>query len=95
MPLDEGMSNVTVGAQGYRFEPHGLQFLKPVRITMAFDPSIVDSPTALSNLYTYFFDSIAGRWERLERETVDTERRKDHQSQPPFHRHDQRHFEAP
>ena len=55
--LDEGMSNVTLGALGYRFEPHGMQFLKPVRITMAFDPKIAESPTALSNLFTYFYDT--------------------------------------
>ena len=68
--LDEGMTNVTAGPDGYRFEPHGIQFLKPVRVTMAFDSRIAGSQTALSNLYTYFYNQAAGRWERLERESV-------------------------
>lgn len=54
--LDEGMSNVTDGSAGWRFLPHGMRFRGPVRITMAFDPSIADSPSALSNLFTYFHD---------------------------------------
>nr|MDA8426516.1 SpvB/TcaC N-terminal domain-containing protein [Treponema sp.] len=70
-PLDEGMSNVTTGAAGYRFEPRGIRFEKPVRITMSFDRSILGSETALSNLYTYFHDEEKGRWERLTRESVD------------------------
>ncbi len=69
--LDEGMSNATNGATGYRFEPHGTHFVKPVRITIPFDPSIKSSETALSNLYTYFHDVVLGRWERLERESID------------------------
>ena len=69
--LDEGMTNVTSGAEGFRFEPHGTVFQKPVRITMAFDPKIADSQTDLSNLYTYFNDTTAGRWERLERASID------------------------
>ncbi len=69
--LDEGMRNATLGVQGYRFEPHGIVFQKPVRITMSFDPGIAESPTALSNLYTYFYDQMAGRWERLEKVSVD------------------------
>jgi hypothetical protein len=48
--LDEGMSNVTGAAGGFRFEPHGTQFRRPVRITMGFDPRIAESETALSNL---------------------------------------------
>ena len=70
--LDEGMCNVTPWAAGYRFEPHGIQFGRPVRITMAFDPEMTGSETATSNLFTYFRDDCQGRWERLERESVDT-----------------------
>ena len=70
-PLDEGMSNATAGSTGYRFEPHGIVFMKPVRITMRFDRRMADSPTTLSNLYTYFHDDTMGRWERLQREDLD------------------------
>ena len=45
--LDEGMSNATAGARGYRFEPHGTVFEKPVRLIMPLDSSIGESETAL------------------------------------------------
>ncbi|HTO22419.1 MAG TPA: hypothetical protein VMQ10_08030, partial [Spirochaetia bacterium] len=69
--LGEGMTNVTGAAGGFRFEPHGAQFRKPVRLTMAYDPREAQSETARSNLFIYFHDDTAGRWERLERVQVD------------------------
>ncbi|HTX71364.1 MAG TPA: SpvB/TcaC N-terminal domain-containing protein, partial [Rectinemataceae bacterium] len=69
--LDEGMSNVTAGAVGYRFEPHGILFERPVSVSMRFDPGLLASETALSNLYTYFYDDRHSRWERLERVSID------------------------
>ena len=69
--LDEGMSNATAGAWGYRFEPHGTVFRKPIRLVMPFDQGIGESETALSNLSTYFYDEKDKAWEALERETID------------------------
>ncbi len=72
--LADGMSNATSGAPGYRFEPHGTRFRKPVRVSMPFERSLLDSETALSNLFTYYFNDEELRWERLDRICVDRER---------------------
>ena len=69
--LDDGIANVTAGALGYRFEPHGIKFDKPVSIVIPFDKKLLASETALSNLYTYFYDDLNCRWERLSRSGID------------------------
>ncbi len=68
-PLGDSMSNVTNGGAAYRFEPHGIIFSKAVRITIPFNPRLAESD--FSNLFTYFFDHDAGRWERLRRQIID------------------------
>jgi RHS repeat-associated protein len=70
-PLGDSMSNVTSGGMAYRFEPHGAIFSRAVRITIPFEPGFRESETDLSNLFTYFFDQDAGRWERLQRQSLD------------------------
>ena len=70
--LSAGMTNVT-SAAGYRFEPHGMRFRRGVRVTVPFDPAILESEAALSNLFTYFYNDRAGRWERLQRLAIDRE----------------------
>jgi RHS repeat-associated protein len=69
--LGDGIANVTAGAQGYRFEPRGTAFAKPVTIRVPFDRRLLASEAGLSNLYTYFFDERSGRWERLARTGID------------------------
>lgn len=71
--LGEDISNVTSGALGYRFEPHGIRFGKAATIRVPFDRRLLGSEAALSNLRTYFYDESAGRWERLERMGIDRE----------------------
>ena len=66
-PVGGGRQNVTRGAAAYRFLPDGQQFLKPVRVTIPYDPELNKSEAALSNLFTYFFNEKSKRWERLER----------------------------
>jgi len=70
----EEIANVTSGARGYRFEPHGTVFAKPVTISMPFDPALCESEVGLSNLYTYFYDDKSFRWERLSRIDIDREK---------------------
>src|SRR5271157_5029666 len=70
-PLGDSMSNVTSGGAAYRFEPHGMIFARPVGITIPFQPRVGESESDLSNLCTYFFDEAAGRWERLQRQSID------------------------
>ncbi|HHU37646.1 MAG TPA: hypothetical protein GXZ47_10550, partial [Treponema sp.] len=67
------LMNVTSGGGGWRFEPAGTQFLKPVTIRIGYDASINENPDALENMYTYFYDTTAERWERLERKGIDKE----------------------
>jgi len=69
--MDDGIANVTAGAQGYRFEPHGIKFAKPVSIVVPFDKKLLSSEIGLSNLYTYFYDDLNCRWERLSRSGID------------------------
>jgi hypothetical protein len=61
----EGLRNVTAGGGGYRFEPAGTVFLKPVRIRMGYEAGLNEG--ALEELDTYYYDIGKGEWERLER----------------------------
>ncbi|HEY9593332.1 MAG TPA: toxin TcdB middle/N-terminal domain-containing protein, partial [Spirochaetia bacterium] len=70
-PLAGEMANVTAGAAGYRFEPHGIVFHRSVTVTVPFDRTLLSSKTSLSNLRTYFYDETNGRWERLARVSLD------------------------
>ncbi|MBN2836902.1 MAG: hypothetical protein JXR48_18245, partial [Candidatus Delongbacteria bacterium] len=67
------MTNSTGGAIGYRFGPHGTQFKKDILVSLPFDKAIAESETALSNLFTYFYNDVTKQWERLERVSVDKE----------------------
>ena len=73
-PLQHSLLNATDGAVGYRFEPHGLNFHRMVRVTMPFNPNLLASESALSNLFTYFYNGEWQRWERLDREAIDRDR---------------------
>ena len=69
----EGLSNVTAGARGYRFEPHGLRFQRAIVLRLPFDRRLLASEVGLSSLYTYFYDEANCRWERLRRLGIDRE----------------------
>ncbi len=69
--LDEGLDNATTGSIGYRFEPKGTKFKKDVIIRMGYDAKLDDNETALSNLYTYYYNEKKQRWEALERVEID------------------------
>ncbi|WP_319563286.1 SpvB/TcaC N-terminal domain-containing protein [Marispirochaeta sp.] len=71
--LSAHMSNVTSGAVGYRFLPEGTSFMRVVKVTLPFDRRILESETALSNLYTWYYDTDESRWRKLERWCVDRE----------------------
>lgn len=73
--LEEGMSNATTGAKGYRFELSGIHFEKNVKVSIPFDEKLLESETAISNLFTYFYDEEVKTWERLPRLEVDRERK--------------------
>ena len=69
--LNVGMANVTQGAAAYRFGPDGINFRRDIKIVIPFDPEIARSETALSNLYSWFFNNESGRWEKLDRLSID------------------------
>jgi RHS repeat-associated protein len=72
-PLNPGLANATAGGGGYRFEPHGQRFAVPVRVSLPFDPELSANESALSNLFTYFYNEGQRRWERLQRVELDRE----------------------
>jgi Salmonella virulence plasmid 65kDa B protein len=67
------IKNVTNGAVSYRFQPQGIQFNKNIKISIPFNKSLLESETALSNLFTYFYDEDRNTWERLPRVGIDKE----------------------
>jgi RHS repeat-associated protein len=77
--MKQGMVNATVGDAGkveaYEFTPHGLQFKKPVKIYLPYDPRYIPKDMGEESLYTYFYDETSKQWVRLERVGVD---KKDH-----------------
>ncbi|MEH0152860.1 SpvB/TcaC N-terminal domain-containing protein [Limibacter armeniacum] len=69
-PLDAGMVNVTAGADGFRFLPHGTLFDSAVSIKMAYDTERLPQGFSDEEIRTYFFDESAHHWVPLERDTV-------------------------
>ncbi|MCL2128901.1 MAG: hypothetical protein FWH35_00920, partial [Treponema sp.] len=63
----ENLANVTAGGGGYRFEPAGTVFKKPVTIKMGYDSGLSKDRVALEDLYTYYYDTKGKAWERLEK----------------------------
>jgi hypothetical protein len=61
----DGMRNATMGGGGYRFEPAGTRFAIPATVRMGFDPELTES--AKETLYTYYFNTKAKQWERLDK----------------------------
>ncbi len=72
--LHPGLANATAGGGAYRFEPRGQRFVMPVRVSLPFDPGLSASETALSNLFTYFYEESHRRWVRLPRVELDRKR---------------------
>ncbi len=67
-PLDPGMVNVTAPPHGaYRFLPKGQKFLKPVRVGIPYDPSLLPDGVAPEEIQTWYYDDQAERWVALPR----------------------------
>ncbi|MDH5398070.1 MAG: hypothetical protein OEX02_07990, partial [Cyclobacteriaceae bacterium] len=69
-PLDAGMVNVTSSHSGYRFLPHGTQFLEPSAITMGYDMEKLPSGYTVQDIRTYYFDELSHHWVALPRDTA-------------------------
>src|SRR5207248_721149 len=66
--LDAGLTNATQGPRrGWRFTPHPYTFLKPVQLSLPYDPAAADG----QDVFTFFYDEGARCWRPLERVSVD------------------------
>lgn len=69
-PLDAGMINVTPQEGGFRCLPHGVLFLRPVSLHMAYDSCLIPEGYSAQHVCTYFFDEKMRRWEQLPKDTL-------------------------
>ena len=69
----ESLYNAIPMAGGYRFLPAGTKFEKDVTITLPYSAELNSKPQSLDELYTYFYDTEAKSWVKLERLEVDRE----------------------
>ena len=71
-PMPSGMMNVTTGRAVYRLLPHGEHFIEPATLTMEYDPILLPHGYKPKDIYTCYYDTLAGRWIQLPRVKVDT-----------------------
>ena len=74
-PLPTGMVNVTSGADGFRFLPHGEHFVKnAATIVLPFDSLKIPQGYTANDIHTYYYDEKHQRWQALEKDTIDAKR---------------------
>jgi len=70
--LDPGMTNVTKGPRkGYRFFPKGMKFKNKVKVTVPYAKSLIPAGHSEDDIKTFYFDRELGKWQELEKVTVD------------------------
>jgi RHS repeat-associated protein len=69
--LDAGMTNVTAEGGGFRMGPAGQRFVKPIRLTLPYDPAAIPAGMTPEDVHTFYFDASAGRWRIIERVAVE------------------------
>ncbi|MBB3841549.1 RHS repeat-associated protein [Runella defluvii] len=70
--LNEDMVNVTAGAAGYRFLPHGSQFSKAAQLSIPYDSTLIPEGYTASDIRTYYFDEQLRKWLVLPFDSVAT-----------------------
>ncbi|MEY4544627.1 MAG: hypothetical protein RL685_822, partial [Pseudomonadota bacterium] len=65
--LEEDKQNVSPGRGGFRLGPHGLKFKKPVLLSLPYDPAALTPGTREREVFAFYFDERARRWERIAR----------------------------
>ena len=68
--LDAGMINVTRGAAGYRFLPHGTLFSKEARLALDYEAGKIPDGYTARDIRTYYFDEKKGHWIALPVDSV-------------------------
>ena len=71
--LPTGMVNVTAGADGYRFLPHGEHFTaEAATVVLPFDSLKIPAGYTTKDIITYYYHETYKRWEPLAKDTIDT-----------------------
>ena len=74
-PLPTGMVNVTSGADGFRFLPHGEHFVKnAATIILPYDSLKIPQGYTVNDIHTYYYDEKYQRWQPLVKDTIDVKR---------------------
>jgi RHS repeat-associated protein len=66
-PLQAEMENVSTGGGAMRFGPHGLQFRKPVKVTLPIDSGRFSPGMNAADVLGFFFDETSSKWTQLPR----------------------------
>jgi len=67
----DAIDNATAGAGGYRFLPAGMKFKTGVTVKLPYDPALNTRKAALETLCTWYYDTGAKKWIKLERTGID------------------------
>ena len=68
--MGSGMVNVTAGAKGYRFLPHGSLFAKDLALKINYDTTLLPAGYRASDIRTYYFDDNQQSWVMLPLDTI-------------------------
>ncbi|SFM90299.1 RHS repeat-associated core domain-containing protein [Chitinophaga sp. YR627] len=68
--LNTDMVNVSRGAKGFRFLPHGARFAAEARLTLPFDSTLIPEGYTAEDVRTYFFDEKSREWVALPTDTI-------------------------
>ncbi|WP_431216254.1 SpvB/TcaC N-terminal domain-containing protein [Puia sp. P3] len=65
-----GMVNVSRGAGGYRFLPHGRLFTQDAKLSIGYDSALIPDGYTTKDIRTYYFDEEKGHWVALPQDSV-------------------------
>ncbi|HEX5151652.1 MAG TPA: SpvB/TcaC N-terminal domain-containing protein [Parafilimonas sp.] len=68
--LNPDMVNVTSGAKGFRFLPHGTKFTTAAQMNIPFDSSLIPEGYTAADIRTYYFDENLKQWIDLPVDTI-------------------------
>ncbi len=68
--LNTDLVNVTLGAKGYRFLPHGTKFLQSARVSIPFDSTLIPEGYTAADIRTFYFNENSREWEAITLDTV-------------------------
>lgn len=73
--LNPDMVNVTAGASGYRFLPHGSKFSIAANLKIPYDSTLIPEGYTSEDIRSYYFDEQERRWLDLPLDSVDAQAR--------------------